>query len=244
MGRMPARTSVAQRFKIFDHTVAGMEERLLTVRTPEQMMPVLSWGLDEMNKTYAGTSAGVRATVACRDGCDFCCRVPVDVQAHEVFFAANHIQVHFTPAALSGLITRLAAHRSRVAAFPEGTRANSRQPCELLHNGSCSIYAGRPEACRAHHTSNAAVCEAHMTDPAVDLAKVYIPALRARMFAVMLGMDEAIEAAGYDDRSYDFGSALHEALTNSLCLVRWMRRHAAFPDNCLADPAGDEPPTA
>jgi hypothetical protein len=55
------------------------------------------------------------------------------------------------------------------------------------------------------------------------------------MFAVMLGMDEAIEAAGFDDRAYDFGSALHEALTNSLCRVLWIRRKAAFPDSCLAE---------
>ena len=57
-------------------------------------------------------------------------------------------------------------------------------PCALLVAGSCSIYAGRPEACRSHHTSDAAVCEANMADPAVNLSKVYIPALRARMFAV------------------------------------------------------------
>ena len=235
---MPARTSVAQRFQIFDHTVAGMEQRLLTVRQPAQMMPALRWGMDELDSTYAGTSARVLATVACRNGCDFCCRVPVDVQAHEVFYAADHIQVHFSPEALADVVTRLGEHRARVAAFAEGARETSRQPCELLRDGSCSVYGGRPEACRAHHTSDAAVCAAHMTDPTVNLSKVYIPALRARMFAVMLGMDEAIEAAGYDDRSYDFGSALHEALTNSLCLARWMRRQPAFPDSCLADPAG------
>jgi Fe-S-cluster containining protein len=235
---MPARTSVAKRFEIFDHTVAEMEQRLLKVRAPEQMMTTLRWGMDELDRTFAGTSARVRATVACRAGCDFCCRVPVDVQAHEVFFAADHIQVHFSPKALAEVIARLAAHRGRIAALTTGERAVSRSPCVLLQAGSCSIYAGRPEACRAHHTSDAAVCEAHMADPAVNLSKVYIPALRARMFAVMLGIDEALEAAGYDERSYDFGSALHEALTNSLCLARWLRRQPAFPDSCLAD-AGD-----
>ena len=235
---MPARTSVAKRFEMFDHTVAEMEQRLLTVRAPGQMMTALRWGMDELDSTYAETSARVRATVACRDGCDFCCRVPVDVQAHEVFFAADHIQIHSSPASLLEIIARLAAHRARVAALAEGARATSRSPCALLIAGSCSIYAGRPEACRSHHTSDAAVCEAHMADPAVNLSKVYIPALRARMFAVMLGLDEAIEAAGYDERSYDFGSALHEALTNSLCLMRWMRRQSAFPDSCLADARG------
>jgi Fe-S-cluster containining protein len=234
---MTARTSVAQRFAIFDHTVAGMTQRLLKVRQPAQMMTALRWGLDESDKTHDATPASVLAKVACRDGCDFCCRVPVDVQAHEVFFAADHIQVNFSPTALTKVIARLAAHRRRVAAFPAGARATSRSPCALLIAGSCSIYAGRPEACRSHHTSDAAVCQAHMTDPSVNLTKVYLPALRARMFAVMMGLDEAIEAAGYDERSYDFGSALHEALTNSLCLMRWMRRQPAFPDSCLADAA-------
>ena len=232
---MPARTSIAQRFQLFDRTVAGMEQRLLKVRTPAQMMPVLRWGMEELEQTLATTPARVRATIACRAGCDHCCSVPVDVQAHEVFFAADHIQVNFSPAALTAVIQRLAAHRRRVAKWADDARASSRQPCPLLAEGSCSIYAGRPEACRSHHTNDAAVCAAHQTDPATDLTKAYIPALRARMFAVMLGMDEALEAAGYDERSYDFGSALHEALTNSLCLMRWMRRQPAFPDSCLAD---------
>lgn len=223
---------------MFDHTIDHMGRRLLEVRAPAQMIVALRWGMEELDKTYAETSARVRATVACRDGCAHCCSVPVDVQAHEIFYAADYIQVHFSSEALAEVIDLLATHRRRVAGLAAGKRAVSRQPCALLRTGSCSIYAGRPEACRSHHTSDAAVCAANLADPAVNLTKVYIPALRARMFAVMLGLDEAIEAAGYDERSYDFGSALHEALTNSLCLMRWMRRQAAFSDSCLADAAG------
>jgi|SRR6478736_1660770 len=233
---MPPPTSIARRFQMFDRSVAGMEQRLLKVRQPAQMITALRWGMAELDQAFADTPARVRATVACRAGCDFCCSVPVDVQAHEVFFAADHIQVNFSPVALAATLARLATHRRRVSRLASGARATSRQPCALLAAGSCSIYAGRPEACRAHHTNDAAVCAAHQADPSVNLTKAYIPALRARMFAVMLGLDEAIEAAGYDERSYDFGSALHEALTNSLCLMRWMRRGPAFPDSCLADP--------
>lgn len=235
---MPARTSLTQRFEIFDHTIAGMNKRLGRVRHQDQMMTALRWGRDELDKTYAATPAKIRATVACRAGCDACCRVPVDVQAHEVFFAADHIQIHFTPEALTDVITRLSEHRARVAAFAPGARDHSRQACELLLDGSCSIYAGRPQPCQTHHTSDATACAAHRDDPSVDISQSYIPALRARMFAVMLGVDESLEAHGYDERSYDFGSALHEALTNSLCLVLWMRRQSAFPDSCLSDPAG------
>src|SRR6478609_6897823 len=170
---MPARTSLAQRFQLFDRTIAGMEQRLLKVRTPAQMMPVLRWGMEELEQTLATTPARVRATIACRAGCDHCCSVPVDVQAHEVFFAADHIQVNFSPVALTAVLKSLKAHRRRVAAFPAGTRDSSRQPCALLADGSCTIYAGRPEACRSHHTNDAAVCASHQTDPSVDLTKVY-----------------------------------------------------------------------
>jgi hypothetical protein len=62
------------------------------------------------------------------------------------------------------------------------------------------------------------------------------------MYAVMLGIDEAMEEAGFDGRAYDFGSALHEALTNSLCQVLWMRRKPAFPDSCLASPLIEDGP--
>jgi hypothetical protein len=234
---MPARFPVAKRFELFDHTIAQLTPRLRRMRSPHQLMAALRWGMDELDRAFADTPAGVRATVACHSGCSSCCHVPVDVQAHEVLYAADHIQVHFPPDAFAATVARLGAHRGRVAAFAENERDHSRQACALLLAGACSIYAGRPQPCRAHHTSDAAVCAAHLSDPAVKITEVYIPALRARMFAVMLGVDEAIEAAGYDERSYDFGSALHEALTNSLGLVRWLRHQSAFPDNCLAHPA-------
>ncbi len=222
---------------MFDRTIQEMGERLLTVRAPAQMMTALAWGMAELDQTYSKSPTGVKALVACRAGCDHCCSVPVDVQAHEVFFAADHIQRHFSSVELEELLNRLIAHRQRVSLFAAGERNTSRQPCALLdQGGSCSIYAGRPEACRCHHSSDAAVCAANQSDPSVNITKVFIPALRARLFAVRMGLDEAIETADYDDHSYDFGSALHEALTNSLCLVAWLRRQPAFPDSCLSAP--------
>lgn len=235
---MPAHPTDPARLEIFDRAVARMGRRLQRVRSAGRMMSALRWGMDELDRTFAGTPAAIRATVACHQGCDACCHVPVDTQAHEIFLAADHIQVHFGPDELDALIGRLAVNRGRMAACSPGKRELSRQPCALLREGACSIYDARPQPCRSHHASDAGICAAHLVDPSVDISRVYIPALRARMFAVMLGIDEALESAGYDDRAYDFGSALHEALTNRLCLVAWMRRKPAFPDSCLADPCG------
>ena len=223
-----------QRHQLYAQTVEGLGDRLQGVDAPAALFAALGWGLEKMERTYAETPAKVRATVACRAGCAHCCSTAVDVQAHEVFFAAEHIQVNFSPADLAGVVERTSVHRAQRLGLGTDERTQLKIPCPLLRDGRCSIYAGRPEACRAHHSNDAPACAAHAADPDLPNGKHYIPALRARLFAVMLGMDEAMESAGYDDRSYDFGSALHEALTNSLCLVRWMRRQPAFPDSCLA----------
>jgi hypothetical protein len=61
------------------------------------------------------------------------------------------------------------------------------------------------------------------------------------MFAVMLSIDQAVAEADFDGRAYDFGSALHEALTNSLCAVRWLQRQPTFPEDCWeASEDGDD----
>jgi hypothetical protein len=233
---MPAPSPAADGSDLFEHTLAQLGPKLRRLRSPRQLMDTLRWGADQLERAYASAPAAARASVACRDGCAACCQVPVDVQAHEVLFAADHIQLHFTPQALADTVDRLAAHRGRVAAFTGNQRDHSRQACPLLQAGSCSIYAGRPQPCRSHHTSDAAACAAHLADPTIEITAVYIPPIRARMFSVMLGVDEAIEAAGYDERAYDFGSALHEALTNPCCLDDWLRQRSAFPDDCLAEP--------
>ena len=236
---MAARHSADHGHDLFERTVAQLAPRLRRMRTPHQLMGALKWGAGELDRAYANAPAEARAAVACREGCAACCHVAVDVQAHEVLYAADHIQVHFSPQELNDAVERLDAHRSRVATFKGDERDQSRQACALLQTGACSIYAGRPQPCRSHHTSDAAACAAHLASPSVEITAVYIPSLRARMFSVMLGVDEAIEAAGYDERAYDFGSALHEALTNPLCLDAWMRHRSAFPDNCLAEPASE-----
>jgi len=236
---MDARISDAERQRLFAAAEQGVARRLETAQGTRGLLAAVGWGLQELERTYAETPANVLATVACRAGCGHCCSSPVDVQAHEVFFVADYIQRNFPPEDLEDIIARTSEHRAFHAGLTADERERSRVPCVFLLEGSCAIYEGRPEICRAHHMSSVAPCIAFVDDPTADLAAAHIPVLRARMFAVMLGIDEALEQTGYDDRSYDFGSALNEALTNSLCLTRWKRQQPAFPDSCLTPPLPD-----
>lgn len=215
----------------FEKTGATLLRRLRKTRNPADLLGVVRSMHADFERAYAAVPAEVRATVACRAGCGACCQVLVGAQAHEVLIAAGHIQRTFSPEALDAVIARTAAQRAAFAGKRQSERAALARPCALLHEGSCTVYAARPEACRSHHSANADHCRSNL-DTANAYVDVSITGLRGRMFAVMLGIDQAVAEAGFDGRAYDFGSALNEALTNSLCAVRWVQRLPAFPDDC------------
>jgi Fe-S-cluster containining protein len=221
---------------LFEKTGSGVLQRLKKTRNPADLLAVLRDAHKEFDRAYAKAPAAARATVACRAGCGTCCHVPVGAQAHEVLLAAEYIQTHFPPAGLEALIARAGEHRAAFAGRSMRERAALKTPCPLLRDNSCSIYEARPESCRSHHSNNLDGCRSNL-ESGIDFTNVLIPEIRGRMFAVMLAIDQAVAEAGFDGRAYDFGSALHQALTDSLCAVRWTRRQPAFPEDCWE--AGD-----
>jgi Fe-S-cluster containining protein len=217
--------------KLFNKTGETVLKRLRKTRNPADLLSILRSEHKQFERAYASAPAAARESVACRAGCDACCHVPVGVQAHEVLIAAQHIQMHFSPEALEAVIARAAAHRTTFAGKTNREQTALKSPCVMLTAGNCTIYEARPEACRSHHSHNAAACGMNL-DLAREEIDVYVPGVRGRMFAVMLGIDQAVAEAGFDGQAYDFGSALHEALTDGMCAVRWTQRQRAFPDSC------------
>ena len=216
---------------LFEKTGGAVLRRLRKTRNPADLLAVVRDAHKGFDRAFASAPAAARAAVACRAGCGACCHVLVGVQAHEVLIAAEFILTHFSPPDLEGVIARTAAQRTAFAGKSHAEQAALQRPCALLKEGSCTIYAARPEACRAHHSPNADTCRANL-ESTNEYVEVAIPGLHSRMFAVMLAIDQAVAEAGFDGQAYDFGSALHEALTDSLCAVRWMQRQPAFPASC------------
>jgi Fe-S-cluster containining protein len=224
---------------LFEKTGAAVLKRLRKTRNPADFLSVLATAHKEFDRAFASAPLAARQTVACGAGCDACCHVPVGVQAHEVLIAAHHVQKHFTPLELEGLLERAEAHRAAFEGRSNAERTALRMPCVLLREGSCSIYEARPEACRSHHSNNAAACRTNLERGREDI-DVYIPGVRGRMFAIMLAIDQAVAEAGFDGHAYDFGSALHEALTDSQCVIRWIQRQPAFSESCREASGMDE----
>jgi Fe-S-cluster containining protein len=221
---------------LYHKTADAVLAQLRRSGNPADLLPVLRLANKRYDRAYDSAPLAARAAVACRAGCGTCCHVPVGVQAHEVLIAAEYIQAHFSSVELDLLLVRLAAHREAYAGKSVSQRVALKRPCALLRDESCSIYEARPGSCRSHHSRNLDGCRANL-EAGIDHVDVLIPEIRGRMFAVMLAIDQAAEAAGFDAQAYDFGSALHEALTDSLCVVRWTRRQPVFSAACWEEGA-------
>lgn len=135
-------------------------------------------------------------TLACRRKCDFCCHLPVPVQAVEVLTIREHLLDTWPRAEIDKLITR-----SKQATQTVG------EPCVFLKDHECSIYEARPAVCRSYHSTNAKACETNspVNDEAVVIATE----------TVNSGFRNAVEHAGLDTTEYLLPHALAQALTDS-----------------------------
>lgn len=218
--------------RLYEKTAQSVLTRLQKTRNPADLLSVLATAQKHFDRAYDTAPEAARARVACQAGCDACCHGLVGVTAHEVLITAQFIQSQASSAELEAIIARTAAQREAFAGRGIEERMALKRPCALLRDGRCSVYAARPEACRSHHSTNAAACRTNLERGREEI-DVYVEGIRGRMFAIMLAIDHATEECGFDDRTYDFGSALHEALTDSLCAARWTRRQPAFSDAAL-----------
>lgn len=86
---------------------------------------------------------GAGRALACGPGCDTCCRQPIPVTPLEFLLMRAHMRLRLDAATRFRLEAQLAA---QVAAEPDALR----RPCPFLLDGSCSVYAARPLACRRY----------------------------------------------------------------------------------------------
>src|ERR1700753_2503820 len=87
-------------------------------------------------------------TLACRAGCTWCCFFTVDVRATEVFKILDFVESTFTADAKERVYSEIRANAAALGKLDETARVTRNVKCPFLHEGRCSIYAGRPQSCR------------------------------------------------------------------------------------------------
>jgi hypothetical protein len=168
-------------------------------------------------------------SMACARGCAFCCHRPVAASAAEVFALVEYLRANLDDAAFAAFAARCSETAATAAALGRDARARTSLACPALQDGLCSAHPARPLRCRAYNSLDVDACRRFFAAPAPDAAgpradlDVYVLGQ-----AVMFGLYEALERAGFDNAHYELSSALAEALRDPEAQARYLRGGKAF----------------
>jgi Fe-S-cluster containining protein len=168
-----------------------------------------------------------RYSVACRAGCWFCCTVPVAVTAFEAAMVRS-VVVTLPEEEQQAIWERLQEHvaaQNQALAESNGQPISFHRRCPLLTaEGICSVYDGRPLACRSVLSLDADRCRrALLEDDAGDPNIPYSLTNNAAISGVpqlMVTLNE-----GHLDHypSYELASALYKLWTQPDSFLVWQQ---------------------
>jgi Fe-S-cluster containining protein len=166
-------------------------------------------------------------TLACREGCDWCCYLRVGTAAPEVFRIVLYLRETLSPDELQATrerIVRLDEERRQLRASKRGS---GRLPCALLVNRRCSAYPVRPLTCRGFNSSDAHQCERFLKLGNKVTVPTYAAQLRLTTF-VLDGMRAGVSEAGLKGDLLELTAALRIAFEVPDALERWLAGEPVF----------------
>lgn len=153
-------------------------------------------------------------TLACREGCAWCCHFTVDVRAVEVLRILEFVEGSFTPAAKARVFAEVRANSALLATLGEEERAARNLKCPFLHESRCTIYPVRPQTCRNYHATDVAGCRQAYEEPDnLDIDPDFAPGVYQAGLAHVEAFSAALHDAGYDAKAYELNRAVDAALS-------------------------------
>lgn len=147
--------------------------------------------------------------IDCRDGCAYCCSLPVMITVPEAELLAEAIA---ESPRREELVERLRVDHAKIQGRSADELALLGRPCPLLDGqvgqGSCAVYEARPLACRSHTSYDVEICRAHYRDPAKERTTPARPIDFMTQLATQSGL------AGPLQKAFELRALLLELLTH------------------------------
>jgi Fe-S-cluster containining protein len=165
------------------------------------------------------------ATIACREGCSYCCHQFVGAVAPEVFLLASALRANRDPRLdASAVIDRCAPLKGLAAK----DRVGLKLPCPVLVEGRCGAYAARPLVCRQITSLDLDGCieefEGRNMEAQIEVSSAHL-AHAGTAHVVLLG---ALRSAGLSDTAFELSDALEIALSDATSERRWLAGEPVF----------------
>ena len=163
--------------------------------------------------------AAAGGPLACKAGCTYCCHNVVMATAPEIFSAASELRARHDAQFVAGVAGRCDAARA--------TAGIRRNPCPLLHDDLCSVYAARPTVCRKHTSFSVDACIADYEGRGgeIPIRRFDQEIFECCAVALLLGMRLWDERQG---AVFELSAALRVALQDPHAEQKWLAGEAVF----------------
>ena len=148
--------------------------------------------------------------IACRKGCNFCCRLRVMVYPHEAIALFRYLNSRIPPEKAVSIRKRLTEGAKRGAA---------KMACAFLVESECAAYPVRPGACSGYHSLSRDECERSDSDPSVTIPM--LQGLHHIATSLDEGLDQGLAAAGLNGTRFELHAALAALIRNPALIERW-----------------------
>ena len=126
----------------------------------EQFGPVAAYERSRRMHDARLSAAPDAHTLACKNGCFWCCYFTVDVRAVEVFSILGFMERELRPEQQARVRREIEANSAMLQGVSELERMRRNVKCPFLAEGRCSIYEARPQTCRNYHATDVTGCRA------------------------------------------------------------------------------------
>jgi Fe-S-cluster containining protein len=169
--------------------------------------------------------------IDCKQGCASCCFQTVFMSPFEAIYLAENIRKHLSPETQSDMKARVLQKKEATAKMTASEYLKYRHVCPLLDekNGSCTMHAYRPVACRIYLSENIESCLLQHENPGKDelFAKLYdLPLQVGRAYCE--GLNQYFANKKLKVQEIKFEDALFVALENEKAAEEWIAGKALF----------------
>jgi Fe-S-cluster containining protein len=170
-------------------------------------------------------------TLACKNGCYWCCYFTVDVRAVEVFGILDFMERELSPTEQTRVRGEIAANSALLQGLSELDRMRRNVKCPFLSAGRCTIYEARPQTCRNYHATDVAGCRASYEHPEnTEIDPEFAPLVYQAGGAHVDAFCSTLQLLGYDSHAYELSTALSAALAQpEEARARFEAKQAPFP---------------
>ncbi len=168
-------------------------------------------------------------TLACKNGCFWCCYFTVDVRAVEVFAILDFMTRELSAEEQARVWREIEANNALLQGLSELERMKRNVKCPFLAAGRCAIYQARPQTCRNYHATDATGCRISYEQPEnTEIDPDFAPLVYQAGGAHVDAFCSSLQLRGYDIRAYELSAALAAANADPEARARFESKQEPF----------------